>query len=190
VVAGKVLVRCHIGARGRGVRCRSVAHPVGELQLRNSALPRGCGRHLASGCVALRVGACSPKSFHPRLTRALAGASSVSWCRGARSVRLGGCRGVSSRRGRNRSRVGRPPRVKLVAVGDAHEVAIPRGLKVQAPEPDFESSWEGVQAAHGVPLAPVLGADRHRDGLWKLIFSAQPLPSTPTVGAESSPDTN
>jgi hypothetical protein len=144
VVAGKVLVHCHIGARRRGVRCRSVAHPVGELRLRNSTFPHGCGRHLASGCVALRVGACSRKPFYLRLMRALAGASSVSWCRGARSVRLGGCRGVSSRRFGNRSRVGRPPRVKLVAVGDTHEVAVPHGLKVHAPEPDFKSSWEGV----------------------------------------------
>jgi hypothetical protein len=63
--------------------------------------------------------------------------------------------------------------VKLVVVGDAHGVAVPRGLEVQAPEPDFESGWEGVRAAHGVPLAPVLGADHHRDGLWKLIFSAR-----------------
>jgi hypothetical protein len=38
----------------------------------------------------------------------------------------------------DRSSPGRPPWVKLVAVGDAHEVAIPRGLKVQAPEPHFE----------------------------------------------------
>jgi hypothetical protein len=53
VVAGKVLVRHHIGARGRGVRRRSVVHPVGELRLRNSVLPCRCGRRLASGCVAL-----------------------------------------------------------------------------------------------------------------------------------------
>jgi hypothetical protein len=43
--------------------------------------------------------------------------------------------------------------VKLVAVADVHEVAIPRGLKVQALEPDFKSDWEGVRAAHGVSLA-------------------------------------
>jgi hypothetical protein len=54
--------------------------------------------------------------------------------------------------------------VKLVAVGDAHEVAVPRGLKVQAPELNFESGWEGVRAAHGVSLAPILGADHRRDG--------------------------
>jgi hypothetical protein len=51
--------------------------------------------------------------------------------------------------------------VKLGAVGDAHEVAVPRGLEVQAPEPDFESSWEGVRLARGVPLGPVLCADHH-----------------------------
>jgi hypothetical protein len=63
--------------------------------------------------------------------------------------------------------------VKLVAVGDAHEVVVRRGLKVQAPEPDFEPGWEGVRTAHGVPLAPVLGANHHRDGWWKLIFGAR-----------------
>jgi hypothetical protein len=48
--------------------------------------------------------------------------------------------------------------VDLVAVGDTHEVAAPRGLKVQV---------GGVRAAHGVPLGPVLGADHHRDGWWE-----------------------
>jgi hypothetical protein len=63
--------------------------------------------------------------------------------------------------------------VKLVAIGDAHEVVVPRGLKVQAPEPNFEPDWEGFRAAHGVSLAPVLGAEHHRDGWWELIFSAR-----------------
>jgi hypothetical protein len=35
--------------------------------------------------------------------------------------------------------------VKLVAVGDAHEVAVPCGLKVQAPELNFEFGWEGSE---------------------------------------------
>jgi hypothetical protein len=39
---------------------------------------------------------------------------------------------------------GCPPRVKLGVVGDAHEVVVPRGLEVQAPEPNFESGEEGV----------------------------------------------
>jgi hypothetical protein len=64
------------------------------------------------------------------------------------------------------ARRGRSPCVEFVAVGNVHEVAIPRGLKVRAPEPDFEPGWEGVRAAHGIPLAPVLGADPHREGLW------------------------
>jgi hypothetical protein len=55
---------------------------------------------------------------------------------------------------------------------------------------DFEPGWEGVRAAHGLSLAPVLDADHHREDLRKLIFSANPLPGTPTVGVESSPDTN
>jgi hypothetical protein len=54
--------------------------------------------------------------------------------------------------------------MELDAVGDAHEVAVPRGLEVQTPKPDFESGWEGVRTAHGVPLAHVLSADHHRDG--------------------------
>jgi hypothetical protein len=66
--------------------------------------------------------------------------------------------------------------VKFVTVGDAHEVAVPRDLEVQAPEPDFEPGREGVRAAHGIPLALVLGANHHREGWWELIFSAR----TPT----------
>jgi hypothetical protein len=54
------------------------------------------------------------------------------------------------------------------------QLAVPRGLKVQAPEPDFEPGWEGVRAAHGLPLAAVLGANHHREGWWELIFSARP----------------
>jgi hypothetical protein len=62
--------------------------------------------------------------------------------------------------------------VKLVTIGDAHKVAVPRGLKIQATDLDFETVWEAVRAADGVSLAPVLSADHHRDGWWKLIFSA------------------
>jgi hypothetical protein len=64
--------------------------------------------------------------------------------------------------------------MELVTVGDVHEEVVPRSLKVQAPESDFESGWEGDRAAHGVPLGPVLGADHHRDGWWELIFNAVP----------------
>jgi hypothetical protein len=57
-----------------------------------------------------------------------------------------------------------PPRTEFVTVGEVHEVAVPRGLEVQAPEPDFESGWEGLRAAHGIPLAAVLGAYHHLEG--------------------------
>jgi hypothetical protein len=57
--------------------------------------------------------------------------------------------------------------VELGAVGDAHQVAVPRGLEVQTPKPDLESGREGVRAAHGVSLHKVLGADHHRGGCWE-----------------------
>jgi hypothetical protein len=80
--------------------------------------------------------------------------------------------------------------MELVAVGEAHEIAIPRRLKVQPPEPNFKSGWEGVRAAHGVPLGCDLGANYHQDCWWGADLSASPLPGAPTVGTESSPDTN
>jgi hypothetical protein len=84
--------------------------------------------------------------------------------RGARSIRAGGhwCRGDKC--DGDRDWPGLPPRTEFIVVGDAHEVVVPRSLEVQAPEPDFESGWEGVQAAHGIPLAAVLGANHHREG--------------------------
>jgi hypothetical protein len=63
--------------------------------------------------------------------------------RGAEGPAASAWAGVSTRRDGDRSWPGRPPRVKLVMVGDAHEVAIPRGLKVQTSEPDFEFGWKG-----------------------------------------------
>jgi hypothetical protein len=135
--------------------------------------PRRSGCRLASDRVALRGDTRGPSSFRLRLSRALTGALSVLRRRRAHSVRSSGRRGVNDRCDGDRSWPGRPPCAKLVAVGNAHEVAVHRGLKVQAPEPDFESGWEGVRAAHRIPLAPVLGADHHREGLLKLIFSAK-----------------
>jgi hypothetical protein len=44
---------------------------------------------------------------------------------------------VSGKRGRHWARTSRLPQVELVAVGDTHEVVVPRGLNVQSPEPDF-----------------------------------------------------
>jgi hypothetical protein len=53
VVAGKVLVRRHVGAGGRGVSRRGVAHPVGGPRLGSHVLLCGCRCRLAGGCVAL-----------------------------------------------------------------------------------------------------------------------------------------
>jgi hypothetical protein len=35
--------------------------------------------------------------------------------------------------------------MKFLTVGEAHEVAVPHSLEVQAPEPDFESDREGSE---------------------------------------------
>jgi hypothetical protein len=80
--------------------------------------------------------------------------------------------------------------VELIAVSEAHEVVVPCGLKVQAPEPDFESGRERVRTTHGLPLGRQLGANYHRDCWWGADLSVIPLPGAPTIGAESSPDTN
>jgi hypothetical protein len=98
--------------------------------------------------------------LRPRLTRALAGAAAL-WRRWTRSVHAGGCwcRGDARSGDRGGSRLA--PRVEFLTVSEAHQVAVPCGLKVQAPEPDFESGGEGVRAAHGVTLTAVLGANHH-----------------------------
>jgi hypothetical protein len=75
-------------------------------------------------------------------------------------------------------------------VGEVHELVIPRGLKFYAPELDFESDWEGVRAAHSLHLGHDLGANHHRAYWWGANLSVSPLPGAPTIGAESSPDTN
>jgi hypothetical protein len=46
----------------------------------DTALPLGCGFRLADGRVTLQGDTRGLASFHPRLSRALAGASSASWC--------------------------------------------------------------------------------------------------------------
>jgi hypothetical protein len=37
------------------------------------------------------------------------------------------------------------PHAELLTVSEAHQVAVPCGLKVQAPEPDFEPGGEGSE---------------------------------------------
>jgi hypothetical protein len=92
----------------------------------------------------LRGGALGLPSLGPCLARTLTRAAAASWRRWARSIcacerlRRGGARGGG---------LGGPdlaPRTELLTIGEAHEVAVPRGLKVQAPEPDFEPGGEGV----------------------------------------------
>jgi hypothetical protein len=78
-------------------------------------------------------------------------------------IRVGECWRRGDVCGGGRDGPGLAPRTELLTVGEAHEVAVLRSLKVQAPEPDFESGWEGVRAAHGVALTAVLGANRHRE---------------------------
>jgi hypothetical protein len=85
----------------------------------------------------------------------------VPRCRGVRNSWLGGCRSVRRWHGGHWARPGRPPRMELVTVGEAHKVAVSRGMEVQAPEPNLEFSWEGVGAAHGLPLGCDLGANHH-----------------------------
>jgi hypothetical protein len=163
---GSMLAVCATVApcRPRGKRGPETAPPP----------PRRSGCRLASNHVALRGDARSPSALRSRRPRVLTRALTASRCWRARSVRVGGRWGVSNRCGGGRSWPGRPPRTKFFAVGDAHEVAVPRGLKGQASKPNFEAGWEGVRAAHGRPLAAVLGANHHREGWWELIFSARP----------------
>jgi hypothetical protein len=79
MAAVMALARRHVGAGGRGVRHCGVAHAAGELWFGDHAFPRKSGCHRASGYVALRGDARGPTSFHPRLSRALAGASVALW---------------------------------------------------------------------------------------------------------------
>jgi hypothetical protein len=37
------------------------------------------------------------------------------------------------------------PRTELLTIGEAYQVAVPRGLKVQASEPDFEPDGRGSE---------------------------------------------
>jgi hypothetical protein len=84
--------------------------------------------------------------------------------RGAHNVRAGGCWRRGDASGGDRDGPGLMSCTKFLTVGEAHEVVVPRSLEIQATEPNFESGWEGVRAAHGVPLTVILGANHHREG--------------------------
>jgi hypothetical protein len=102
-------------------------------------------------------------ALRPRLTRSLAGATAVPWRRWTRSVCANGCWCRGDACGGDQGGPSLAPHAELLTVSEAHHVAVPRGLKVQALEPDFESGGEGVRAAHGVTLTTVLGANHHRE---------------------------
>jgi hypothetical protein len=102
-------------------------------------------------------------ALRPRLSRALAGAMTAPWRRRTRNIRAGGRWRHGDVCGGDRDRPGLAPRAEFLTVCEAHQVVVPRSLKVQAPELDFESGWEGVRAAHGVALTAVLGANHHRE---------------------------
>jgi hypothetical protein len=110
-------------------------------------------------------------------------------CRRAHDVRSGGCRGINSGRNRDQFWVCCPPCAKLVAVGNAHEVAVPRGLnrlpnRISNPAGrGSELPMEYLWPQYSVRITIERAGDEP-------IFSALPLPGAPTVGAESSPDTN
>jgi hypothetical protein len=78
-------------------------------------------------------------ALRPRLSRALAGATTAPWSRRTRSIRAGGRRRHGDVCGSDRDGPVLAPRAEFLTVSEAHQVVVPRGLKVQAPEPDFES---------------------------------------------------
>jgi hypothetical protein len=180
--------RC-IGVGG-DVRRRGAAQADGEARSWDRALTRWGGCRLADECVTLRGDARSLPALRPRLSRALAGATAAPWRRRTRSILVGGhwCRDDACGGGRDRPSLA--PRAEFLTVSEAHQVAVPRSLKVQTPEPDFESCREGIRATHGVALTAVLGANHHRESRWRVDLQCVALPGAPTVGAESSPDTN
>jgi hypothetical protein len=142
---------------------RGAAQTNREARSGDRALPRWGGYRCAGGRVALRGDARCMPAFRPRLSRALAGVTTMSWRQRTRSIRAGGhwCRGDAC--GGDWGGPGLTPRAEFLTVSEAHQVAVPRGLKVQAPEPNFESGREGVRAAHGVTLTAVLSANHHRE---------------------------
>jgi hypothetical protein len=87
----------------------------------------------------LRSDARSMSALRPRLSRGQSGATAAPRRRGARIVLAGGHWRRGDACGGDRDGPGLTPRTKFLTIGEAHEVAVPRSLEVQAPEPDFES---------------------------------------------------
>jgi hypothetical protein len=134
MAARESIARCRVGA-GRGdVRHRSTEQSDGEARSRDRAHPRQSGHCLTRGRVALRGDARSMPALRPRLSRALAGASTAPWHRGARSVHAGGNRRRGDVCGGGRDRPSLALRAEFFTVSEAHQVAVPHSLKVQAPK--------------------------------------------------------
>jgi hypothetical protein len=72
-------------------------------------------------------------ALRSRLMRTLAGATAVPWRRRTRSVRAGGCQCRGDACGGDRGGPGLASHAEFLTVSEAHQVAVPRGLKVQAP---------------------------------------------------------
>jgi hypothetical protein len=102
-------------------------------------------------------------ALRPSLSRMLAGATMAPWHRRTRNIRVGGRWRRGDACGGGRVRPSLAPRTEFLTVSEAHQVVVPCSLKVQAPEPDFESGREGVRAAHGIALTVVLDANHHRE---------------------------
>jgi hypothetical protein len=124
VVAGKIVVRCNVGACGRGVGGRSATDPVRKPF---------CRRCCTEGFVTSCRGARGSSPFRPRSVRTLAGTAVASRCGRARSARQRKHWGVSDGLSGDRPRPNRSPRVELGAVGDAHQVAVPVAWKFRLP---------------------------------------------------------
>jgi hypothetical protein len=89
-----------------------------------------------------------------RLSRTLAGATMAPWRRRTRNICVGGRWHRGDACGGGRVLPSLAPHTEFLTVSEAHQVAVPRSMNVQAPEPDFESR------SGGGPSCPWSSADR------------------------------
>jgi hypothetical protein len=124
--------RC-VGVGGGDVHSRGAAEADREARSRDRTLPRRGGCRLAGERVTLRGDARSMPALRPRLSRMLAGATTAPWRRGTRNIRAGGRWRRGDVCGGDRDRSSLAPCAEFLTVSEAHQVAVPRSLKVQAP---------------------------------------------------------
>jgi hypothetical protein len=146
---------------------RGTTQPDGDARSGDRTRSRWDGGSSRNGGrVALSGDALGLPPLGPGLARTQPRAATASrrrWARGIRARgRLRRCRAC----GGDQSGPGLALRAKLLTVGEAHKITVPRGLKVQVPEADFEPGWEGVRATHAVASTTVLSADHH-GGSWR-----------------------